>query len=392
VRFLSPRARAAIAVGVVALLVATPLAWLATSRAIEAADDDAHETAEWFLSRALVRWSANGEPSWGEEPVWFVDRVDRSSWALFDNPWVEPPVFQLTEGEGHSTFRPPNGPELLTASRQVDDRRWLVTVVGLEEFEDRASQARWQGGFFVVVMAAFGAVAGWLLGGRALEPARRALADRQGFLADAAHEMRTPLAVIQASASQSLARPRTGEEYVRSLSEIRAAAERAATGVGELLDLARFDSGQAIPRLAPLRLDLLAEEVAASGRDGDAEVVAEPGDPVVVDADMPLLRQAVENVVRNAARRATEVRMRAWTEGRDGVLEVADNGPGFDPALLPHVFDRYRRGDRQGGAGLGLAIVHAVVAAHGGRAEAANADGGGAIVRLRVPLTRTSLS
>jgi signal transduction histidine kinase len=155
--------------------------------------------------------------------------------------------------------------------------------------------------------------------------------------------------------------------------------------VTQLLDLARFDSGQIIPRLAPLRLDLLAEEVAASIRADDCTITAEPGGSVVVDADMALLRQAVDNVVANAARRAANVSIVTRLDGRDGVLEVLDDGPGFDAAVVGSVFDRYRRGDTRGNAGLGLAIVHAIVAAHGGAAEAENRPEGGACVRLRVP-------
>jgi signal transduction histidine kinase len=119
------------------------------------------------------------------------------------------------------------------------------------------------------------------------------------------------------------------------------------------------------------------------------ELVAQPGDAVVVDADMPLLRQALENVVRNAARRAAHVELVTTADGRDGMVEVRDDGPGFDEATLAHVFDRYRRGDQRGEAGIGLAIVQAIVTAHGGDVTAANGNGGGAIVRLRVPLTRT---
>jgi signal transduction histidine kinase len=228
--------------------------------------------------------------------------------------------------------------------------------------------------------------AGWLLTRRALRPARQLLADQSGFLADAAHELRTPLSVIQASASQALSRPRGEEEYVRSLAEIRAAAERAAAGVSQLLELARLDAGQTLPRLAPLRLDLLAEEVAVSVREDGCEIAAEPGPSVVVGADMALLRQALDNIVRNAARRAAHVTVRSWPDGRDGVVEVADDGPGFLPDQLPHVFERFRRGDQSGSSGLGLAIVRSILAVHGGTVEAANRPEGGAVFRLRVPL------
>jgi signal transduction histidine kinase len=148
-----------------------------------------------------------------------------------------------------------------------------------------------------------------------------------------------------------------------------------------------------MPRLAPLRLDLLAEEVAASVRTEDCTLEASPADAaVVVDADMALLRQAIDNVVRNATRRAGNVRLVTTIDGRDGVLAVEDDGPGFDAAVLPHVFDRYRRGDGKGEVGIGLSLVKAILAAHGGAVGAANRPEGGASVTLRVPLTRAGLT
>ena len=119
---------------------------------------------------------------------------------------------------------------------------------------------------------------------------------------------------------------------------------------------------------------------------------ADTGPAVVVEADMALLRQAVDNAVRNAARRAPNVRLESRIDGRDGVLAVLDDGPGFDPAVLPHVFDRFRRGDSRGEVGLGLALVQAILAAHGGAAAADNRPEGGAVVTLRVPLSRAALT
>jgi two-component system, OmpR family, sensor kinase len=158
--------------------------------------------------------------------------------------------------------------------------------------------------------------------------------------------------------------------------------------VNELLDLVRLDSGQAIPRRAPLRLDLLAEEVAASVSHDDAEVVAEPSAAVVVVADMALVRQALDNVVRNATHRASRVEITSREEDRMGVVEIADDGPGFDPAILPAVFDRYRRGDQRGANGIGLAIVKAIVETNGGDVTAENRSCGGAVITIRLPLAQ----
>ena len=100
---------------------------------------------------------------------------------------------------------------------------------------------------------------------------------------------------------------RSEAEYQQSLEEIRAAAERAGSGVSELLELARLEAGQATPRLAPLRLDLLAEEVGASIRSDNTVLEALPGEALVVDADYNLLRQVVDTLTRNAVARADHV-------------------------------------------------------------------------------------
>ena len=143
------------------------------------------------------------------------------------------------------------------------------------------------------------------------------------------------------------------------------------------------------PLMPPLRLDLLAEEVAASVRPDESEVVAEPGSPVVVNADMALVRQALDNVVRNAVRRAPNVELTSAIDGRFGVVSVIDDGPGFDEEMLPRVFDRYQRGDRRGEVGVGLAIVKAIVEANGGSVTASNGESGGAVVTLKIPLADT---
>ncbi|MGD9796335.1 MAG: sensor histidine kinase [Acidimicrobiia bacterium] len=324
-----------------------------------------------------------------DSPSWWVDVPNRSSEA-FSETSLEPPLFNLMtaagEGEAWDEFQQ-GGSNYVAYARAIEPQRGYVTIVATSGYEDDKSSLQARLLMAVLAATALAGAAGWFFASRALGPARQALADQQGFLADAAHELRTPLAVILASASQALGRSRSSEEYVRSLSEIRSASERASAGVTQLLDLARFDSGQVIPRTAPLRLDLLAEEVAASIRPDGCVISAEPSPAVVVDADMALLRQALDNLVTNAARRAGNVQLVTRIDGRDGVLDVLDDGPGFDPTVLPHVFDRHRRGDTRGNAGLGLAIVNAIVAAHGGAAEAANRPEGGACVRLRIPMS-----
>ena len=365
---------------------------------------DAERELEYQLLEAMQPGFI-GQPHPELDNVWLVRinkakpeerSIDAFQKADPAKPTVEPPLYNLAQEalKADITFDHfvQQGTSFATYARRLDDSSVIVAALPDQPLEDAISSLRTRLILLGLLVTAGAGAAGWFVAGRSLRPAMEAKSLQQDFLADAAHEMRTPLAVIQASASQALSRPRTSEEYVRSLAEIRSASERAASGVSELLDLARFDNGQAIPRLAPLRLDLLAEEVTAAVRVDGCEIVCDVGPSVVVEADIALLRQAIENVVRNAARRSANVRINSTIDGRFGSVTIADDGPGFAPESLPYVFERFRRGDERGSAGLGLAIVKSIMVAHGGNAMAGNQIAGGAIITLSLPLARPKLA
>ena len=223
------------------------------------------------------------------------------------------------------------------------------------------------------------------------------------FLADASHELRTPLTSIQGFAElfrlgQERPAGPDGEPAVDLpviLRRIESESARMKTLVEDLLMLARLDETREMDS-APVDLSVLAADACtdAVAAAPDRKVTLDAPDPVVVKGDGDQLRQAIANLVTNALKHtpegtAIEVGTRA-EDGR-GVVSVRDHGPGIAGEDRERVFDRFWRADesRTGtGAGLGLSIVAAITAAHGGEASVENvpeADGGGARFTLRLP-------
>lgn len=207
------------------------------------------------------------------------------------------------------------------------------------------------------------------------------------FVADAGHELRSPLATIIARLELGQRRGPVAGDVTAMLPE----AHRMNRLVDDLLLLARADEKGLLPRRDDVDVDELAETEATRVRgSGDLRVRAET-EPVRVTGDRVQLSRMLGNLVDNAARYATSrVTLRVRAEGRDAVVEVVDDGPGIPPADRSRVFERFVRLDEGrardvGGSGLGLAIVAEVVAAHGGRVEAHSAPGGGALLAVRLP-------
>ncbi|MEU2155397.1 HAMP domain-containing sensor histidine kinase [Streptomyces sp. NPDC019396] len=202
------------------------------------------------------------------------------------------------------------------------------------------------------------------------------------FVADASHELRTPLASIRGYAElPRRSREETGPDTRHALGRIESEAERMTGLVEDLLLLARLDAGRPLSYeetdLTMLVVDAVSDARAA-GRDHNWHL-ALPEEPVKVSGDGARLHQVLVNLLANARTHTppgTTVTacVRPLDGGREVALEVRDDGPGIPAELLPHVFERFARGDASrsraaGGVsstGLGLAIVQAVVAAHRG--------------------------
>jgi signal transduction histidine kinase len=209
------------------------------------------------------------------------------------------------------------------------------------------------------------------------------VARERRFAADASHQLRTPLALLEAELELALVRSRSPDELREALRSAAESTERLSRLVADLLLLARAEEGRVPLKAEAVDVADLLQQVA---KRFDAEVEA---DPLVVTADGLRLDQALTNMADNARRHGGR-RMTLVAQARNGTVElhVLDDGAGFPEEFLGRAFERFSRADPSApdGSGLGLAIVETIAAAHGGAAHAANRPEGGADVWLALPL------
>ena len=219
------------------------------------------------------------------------------------------------------------------------------------------------------------------------------------FVADASHELRTPVAAVSAYAELfdrgANVRP---DDLGRVMTGIRAETARMGELVEDLLLLARLDEGRPLEQQTVELVSIAAQAVDASravGPDWSMEVDA--ARPVEVQGDAARLRQVLDNLLGNVRAHTpsgTRTVVRVFEDGDDAVVEVADDGPGLDETQAARVFERFYRVEasrsrEHGGAGLGLAIVAAIVGAHGGTVGVTSStEHPGATFTVRLPLPR----
>ncbi len=217
------------------------------------------------------------------------------------------------------------------------------------------------------------------------------------FVADASHEMRTPLAVIRSEADVALSRERAPAEYRASLGVILDESRRLSRLVEDLLHLARADAGRVKLRSQEFYLNELVAECCrslhslAAGRRVELECRASAD--VAFRGDQELLRRLVVNLLDNAIRYTEpggKAEAAVESAGPDLRIVVADNGPGITPEAAPHVFDRFYRADKardreRGGSGLGLAIVKWIAESHGGTVTFSSQPGVGTTFTVSLP-------
>jgi signal transduction histidine kinase len=249
-------------------------------------------------------------------------------------------------------------------------------------------------GVSLLGLLAAAAISG-VLARRALGPIQLALRRQRDFVADAAHELRTPLAIQRTAMELGLAAD-AGPEQQGTIEQALSQNVHLTRLVDHLSLLARADSGAVTLERAPVDLARLASETAGGvtilAEERGVRLCVEAPQEMRVLGDAGRLRQVLLILLDNALKHTPDgggITVRVARAGGQARLEVRDSGPGLAPADLPYLFERFYRADKarsSDGTGLGLAIGRWIAEAHGGHIAAANAPEGGALFTVTLPL------
>ena len=338
---------------------------------------------------------------------------DRSLYLLDENErpikpaevpgWVLEATHQAVRSKhGYRNLDAPDGRELrIYAGRftGTTGTRYIAAVVAdrLELEDEYASLIET---FAAAALAALLLVAGggYLLIRKSTAPVERSMDQMRRFMADAAHELRTPITILRTRAEVALEQDREAARDAGTLRAVEREAARLGEIVRNLLTLARADAGERPVARLPLYLDDVAAEAVDAVRPlaEQKRVQLEVGafEEAKIMGEPTLVRQLLLIVLDNAVKfteAGGKVRLDVSAENGRATAVVSDTGVGIPAEQLPHVFERFYRGDparhTADGAGLGLAIARWIADAHGARIEIGSTPGTGTRVTVSFPVT-----
>lgn len=231
-----------------------------------------------------------------------------------------------------------------------------------------------------------------------LETAFRKLEDayksQRQFVADASHELKTPLTAMRTRLGIASQKVQTPEKYIEHLQSLTRSTNKMSSIVNDLLLLARADEGKVLGTKRLIPVESLMEEAASIVEDAyGRKIECHVEESLEVSADADGLSKVLTNLLENAARHSQKddpIILSAFSRGQNVVIQVEDTGRGIPAEHLPRVFDRFYRADgsrgrETGGTGLGLALVKAIVEAHHGAVSIVSEVGRGTTVTIKLP-------
>jgi signal transduction histidine kinase len=283
--------------------------------------------------------------------------------------------------------------------------RTLVAVAVADQIELEDRYADLIAAFAAAAFAALVLVAagGFLLVRKSTAPIERSMIFMRRFMADAAHELRTPITVLRTRVDVALQQPRDAAHYVSALHNVEAEAQRLGGIVDSLLVLARADSGERQIERERFFLDDIAIDAAGASRvvarKKGVEVTVEEFEEAPIVGDPALTRQLIMILLDNAVKftdSGGEVRVRVSLHQGVPTFVVQDTGMGIEPEDLSRVFQRFFRGEtarsRTDGAGLGLSIARWIAREHGAEISLTSEPGRGTRVVVTFPRAVTGVS
>ena len=349
------------------------------------------------LERQVFVFSANRRKGCQNcEPFWFIEPISPKKAASFVqshalrvlNDSVPKHRVRLTDGTRYILY----GKKVTAQSGRVYA---TVAVATAEELQQRYPSA-----FVGFISAAIVAlllvgIGGATLAQQSIKPIESAINQMRRFMGDAAHELKTPIAVLRARTDVALQRERSGEEYQEILRGVSKESERLGSLVENMLLLARADAGQWPVQKVRVFLDDILMDAASAARalgvTKNVQIEMSTLEEAAVHGDPTLLRQLFMILLDNAIHFTPEggkVTATAEKNGRTCSVTIQDTGVGIPHSALPHVFERFFRADparSRGGAGLGLSIARWIVDAHAGRIEVTSTEGQGTSVEVKLP-------
>jgi signal transduction histidine kinase len=326
-------------------------------------------------------------------------KVDGHSYRLYSMDYDEPVLLDLPQLPG--PFASPIQ-DVLQARKTEPSK--IVSVQAISIIDSEVNMLKQLMNLILFGIVGGGAVtvlAGLILANQALQPIKRAWDTQQRFVADASHELRMPLSIIQANAELVFRHPeRSILDMSEPLSMVLSESKRMGVLTSQLLTLARADSNQEEIALKPVSLTEVIREVLqkfapiAELKLQRLEGAAENGLELLGDRDRlhQLLVILLDNSMKFTPEQGT-VRVDACRRGHHIELVVEDTGEGIAAEDLPHIFDRFFRGDKSrnrsgGGTGLGLAIAKWIVNKHKGEISSASVLGQGTKIMIRFPASK----